>query len=98
MTRAHLSAADRSAMARAVFALRSRVIGAERGPTGTSLEIVNNGAACLTIERELNAELLFEGLLRHRVLYHGLQCDNPTAAARAAGKAWRGSEQIGCAA
>ena len=51
MTRSHLTAADRSAIARAAFALRSRVIGAERGPTRTALEITKNAAALRTRRR-----------------------------------------------
>ncbi len=92
MTRAHLSAADRSAMARAVFALRSRVIGAERGPTRTAIELVNNAATAIFAERDLDVATLVEGILRHRARHFGLGCDCPRSAADAAAKAWAGDE------
>ena len=85
-------------MARTVAVLRHRVTGAHRGPTRTALELVNNAATAIFAERDLDVATLVEGILRHRVRHFGLGCDDPRGAANAAAKAWRGSEQVGCAA
>ena len=93
MKRPDLSPADRAAMARTVAVLRHRVIGAERGPTRTSLELVKNASCALLLERDLDAAVVFEGVLRQRIAHFGLQCDHVTAAADAAGRAWAGDEE-----